>query len=117
MPDGDTMLGRTDSRRRILVVLVAFLVVGASLCSRLVWWQVIQHEQLAAKAERQTTVQIDQPVQRGTIYDRTGTVVLATTVQRYLVAVAPNQLSQPSSVTSGPASSRSSASPMGTPRR
>ena len=94
MPDGDTMLGRTDSRRRILVVLVAFLVVGASLCSRLVWWQVIQHEQLAAKAERQTTVQIDQPVQRGTIYDRTGTVVLATTVQRYLVAVAPNQLSQ-----------------------
>ncbi len=86
------MLGRTDSRRRLLVVLVVFLVVGASLCSRLVWWQVVQHDQLAAKAQRQTTVRIDEPVRRGTIYDRTGTVVLATSVERYLVAASPDQL-------------------------
>ncbi len=92
MPDGLTMLGRTDSRRRLLVVLVVFLVVGASLGSRLVWWQVVQHDVLAAKAERQTTVQVDEPVRRGTIYDRTGTVVLATTVERYLVAASPDQL-------------------------
>jgi cell division protein FtsI/penicillin-binding protein 2 len=92
MPDGLTMLGRTDSRRRLLVVLVVFLVVGASLGSRLVWWQVVQHDVLAAKAERQTTVQVEEPVRRGTIYDRTGTVVLATTVERYLVAASPDQL-------------------------
>jgi cell division protein FtsI/penicillin-binding protein 2 len=92
MPDDVTMLGRTDSRRRLLVVLVVFLVVGASILSRLVWWQVVQHDSLAAKAERQTTVQFEEPVRRGTIYDRTGTVVLATTVQRYLVAAAPDQL-------------------------
>jgi cell division protein FtsI/penicillin-binding protein 2 len=87
------MLGRTDSRRRLLVVLVVFLVVGASLCSRLVWWQVVQHDQLSVKAQRQTTVRFDEPVRRGTIYDRTGTVVLATSVQRYLVAASPDQLS------------------------
>ncbi len=87
------MLGRTDSRRRLLVVLVVFLVIGASLCSRLVWWQVVQHDQLAGKAQRQTTVRFDQPVRRGTIYDRTGTVVLATSVDRYLVAASPDQLS------------------------
>jgi cell division protein FtsI/penicillin-binding protein 2 len=93
MPDGLTMLGRTDSRRRLLVVLVVFLVIGASLGSRLVWWQVVQHDVLAAKAERQTTVKVAEPVRRGTIYDRTGTVVLATTVERYLVAASPDQLS------------------------
>ena len=87
------MLGRTDSRRRLLVVLVIFLVVGASLCSRLVWWQVVQHDQLSVKAQRQTTVRFDQPVRRGTIYDRTGTVVLATSVERYVVAASPDQLS------------------------
>jgi cell division protein FtsI/penicillin-binding protein 2 len=92
VPDDVTMLGRTDSRRRLLVVLVAFVVIGASLCSRLVWWQVVQHDTLAAKAARQTTVEIEVPVRRGTIYDRTGTVVLATTVQRYLVAASPDQL-------------------------
>ena len=87
------MLGRTDSRRRLLVVLVVFLVVGASLCSRLVWWQVVQHDQLSVKAQRQTTVRFDQPVRRGTIYDRTGTVVLATSVERYVVAASPDQMS------------------------
>lgn len=92
MPDDVTMLGRTDSRRRLLVILVVFLVIGASLCSRLIWWQVVQHDQLAGKAQRQTTVRFDQPVRRGTIYDRTGTVVLATSVDRYLVAASPDQL-------------------------
>ena len=87
------MQGRTDSRRRLLVVLVTFVVVGASLVSRLVWWQVVQHDELAAKAQRQTTVEFQVPVRRGTIYDRTGTVVLATTVERYIVAASPDQMS------------------------
>ena len=38
------MLGRTDSRRRLLVVLVAFMVVGAALVAGSVWWQVVQHD-------------------------------------------------------------------------
>jgi cell division protein FtsI/penicillin-binding protein 2 len=86
------MLGRTDSRRRLLVVLGLSLVVGASLFSRLLWWQVHEHDQLSARAQRQTTVRFDEPVKRGTIYDRTGTVVLATTVERYVVAASPDQM-------------------------
>ena len=94
MTDGVTMLGRTDSRRRLLVMLVVFLVIGASLCSRLVWWQIVRHDDLAAMARRQTTVKVEEPVRRGTIYDRTGTVVLATTITRYQVAAAADQLTQ-----------------------
>ncbi len=86
------MLGRTDSRRRLLIVLVVFVVVGASLLSRLMWWQVIQHDVLATKATAQTTVRLEELVRRGTIYDRSGTVVLATTVDRYLVAASPDQI-------------------------
>lgn len=87
-----TTLGRTDSRRRLLLVLVAFLIVGASLVSRLVWWQVVQYDHLSRAAADQATVRFEQPVRRGTIYDRSGTVVLATTVERYLVAAVPDQL-------------------------
>src|SRR5213596_2694005 len=42
------MLGRTDSRRRMLVVLAVFAIIAASLLSRLAWWQVVQRDQLAA---------------------------------------------------------------------
>ena len=34
------MLGRTDSRRRSLVVLLAFVVAASSLVVRLAYWQV-----------------------------------------------------------------------------
>ncbi len=86
------MLGRTDSRRRMLVLLVVFLVVGASLGSRLVWWQVVKHDELAGKALSQSTTRYEEPVRRGTVFDRSGTVVLATTVDRYRLVAAPNQM-------------------------
>ncbi len=38
------------------------------------------------------TIRFEQPVRRGTIFDRSGTVVLATSVERYRVAAAPDQL-------------------------
>ena len=40
----------------------------------------------------QTTVTLETPSKRGDIYDRTGTVVLATTVQRERLVAAPDQL-------------------------
>jgi cell division protein FtsI/penicillin-binding protein 2 len=86
------MLGRTDSRRRLLFVLGTFVVVGASLVSRLVWWQVVQHDSLSAAASQQSSLRYELPVQRGTIYDRSGTVVLATSVIHYRVTAAPDQL-------------------------
>ncbi|MHB8400043.1 MAG: peptidoglycan D,D-transpeptidase FtsI family protein [Candidatus Limnocylindrales bacterium] len=87
------MLGRTDSRRRHLVVLVVLALVAAALGSRLAWWQVVRGSALAADARAQTTVRIETPSRRGTIYDRSGTVVLATTVARYRLIGEPGPLS------------------------
>ena len=86
------MLGRTDSRRRLLFLLVVFVVGSFTLAARLAYWQVVDQPRLAAEALSQTTVTLDTPSKRGEIYDRTGTVVLATTVQRERLVGAPDQL-------------------------
>jgi cell division protein FtsI (penicillin-binding protein 3) len=60
---------------------------------RLAFWQVVQRDRLAGLAEQQTMVRTEQPSHRGTIYDRSGTVVLASTVDRSRLVAAPGQLS------------------------
>ena len=87
------MLGRTDSRRRLLFLLLVFVVGTCALVARLAYWQVVDQQRLAAEALSQTTVTLDTPSKRGDIFDRTGTVVLATTVQRERLVAAPDQLS------------------------
>ncbi len=86
------MLGRTDSRPRHLLVLAVLLALAASLVLRLGYWQVVEAGSLAARAREQTTMRIEEAPRRGEIYDRSGTVVLATTVDRYTVAVAADRL-------------------------
>ncbi|HEY4190961.1 MAG TPA: penicillin-binding protein 2 [Candidatus Limnocylindrales bacterium] len=86
------MLGRTDSRRRLLFLLLVFGVGTCALVARLAYWQVIDQSRLAAEALAQTTVTLDTASKRGDIYDRTGTIVLATTVQRERLVAAPDQL-------------------------
>src|SRR6476619_751828 len=86
------MLGRTDSRRRLLFLLFVFAIGSTLLTARLAYWQVIDRERLAGQAAAQTTVTLDSPSKRGDIYDRTGTVVLATTVQRERLIAALDQL-------------------------
>ncbi len=86
------MLGRTDSQRRLLAMLIVFAVAGASLVGRLAWWQVVRGSELAAEAHRQTTIRIEGPSRRGTIFDRSGTVVLATSVDRYRIVGSPHRL-------------------------
>jgi cell division protein FtsI/penicillin-binding protein 2 len=86
------MLGRTDSRRRLLLLLITFAVVGAALVTRLAYWQVSQRDRLATAAMNQTTLRIDTPSRRGDIYDRSGVVVLATTVEREGLAATPSEL-------------------------
>jgi cell division protein FtsI/penicillin-binding protein 2 len=87
------MLGRTDSRRRLLFLLITFAVVGASLLTRLAYWQLSQRDRLAAEAFAQTTMRQESPSRRGDIYDRSGVVVLATTVDRERLAAMPSELS------------------------
>jgi cell division protein FtsI/penicillin-binding protein 2 len=86
------MSGRTDSRIRLLVLLIVFMVGSLALTARSAYWQVLDHDRLVAAADTQTTVRLETPSQRGDIYDRSGTVILATTVQRERLVAAPDQL-------------------------
>jgi cell division protein FtsI (penicillin-binding protein 3) len=88
------MLGRTDSRRRLLALLVIFLVGSMALVARSAYWQVVRGGELAELAVAQTTTTIEVPSRRGEIYDRSGTVLLATTVERDRLVAAPDQLSR-----------------------
>jgi cell division protein FtsI/penicillin-binding protein 2 len=76
------MPGRTDSRRRLLVLLGCFVIASTALVGRLAWWQVIRRDNLAEQARLQTSLRSEIPSPRGSIYDRSGVVVLATTVRR-----------------------------------
>ena len=86
------MLGRTDSRARALLVLLAFVVVAGSLGVRLAYWQVVRRDELSAMAVQQSSMRYEIPSTRGSIYDRTGTVVLATSVSRDRLAAYPKLL-------------------------
>jgi cell division protein FtsI (penicillin-binding protein 3) len=86
------MLGRTDSRFRALLLLVVFVVVAGSLGVRLAYWQVLRKDELSAMATKQSSMRYTLPSDRGSIYDRTGTVVLATSVARDRLAANPVRL-------------------------
>jgi cell division protein FtsI/penicillin-binding protein 2 len=74
--------GRTDSRERLLFLLLAFVVAAGALVARLGWWQVARAADLADAAHGQIYLRQEIPAQRGSIYDRSGTVVLAETALR-----------------------------------
>lgn len=86
------MLGRTDSRARAVAFLVVLVIVAGALVTKLAYWQVMRRDELSAMAAQQTSLRIEEPAERGSIYDRTGTVVLATTVMRDRLAAVPKLL-------------------------
>ncbi len=77
------MLGRTDSRGRLLLLFLVLTLLSGGMVARLAYWQVNQREQLTAMAGGPSSVDHFLPATRGTIYDRTGTIVLAETIYRY----------------------------------
>ena len=85
-------MGRTDSRARSLILLIVFAVIGAALLARLAYWQVGQRERLAAEAFAQTTMREESPSRRGDIFDRSGVVVLATTIERERLVGMPSEI-------------------------
>jgi cell division protein FtsI/penicillin-binding protein 2 len=88
------MLGRTDSRRRLLVLLTVFAIGSLALFARTAYWQVLRGDELMSKAAAQTTLRVEVPGRRGDIYDRTGTILLATTVDRDRLVAAADQLAK-----------------------
>jgi cell division protein FtsI/penicillin-binding protein 2 len=87
------MLGRTDSRGRLFVLLIGFVIASGALLARLSWWQVVRQGDLAAAAYRQVYLRIEQPSPRGEIYDRSGVVVLAGSVTRDRLVVGADRMS------------------------
>ncbi|MGZ6315158.1 MAG: peptidoglycan D,D-transpeptidase FtsI family protein [Candidatus Limnocylindrales bacterium] len=77
------MLGRTDSRGRLLLLFIVLTLLSGGMVARLAYWQVNQREQLTAMAGGPSAVKHFLPAKRGTIYDRTGTIVLAETIYQY----------------------------------
>ena len=88
------MQGRTVSRIRLLVLLVLLGAGSVALLARLAVWQIGERQMLLDRAMAQTTVRIETPSRRGDIFDRSGTVILATTVERDRLAAAPRQMSE-----------------------
>jgi cell division protein FtsI/penicillin-binding protein 2 len=86
------MLGRTDSRPRLLLLLLGLIVGSIALVGRLGYWQVVRRDDLAEQARQQTSVTTETPSRRGSIYDRSGVVVLATTIDRQRLVAAPQRL-------------------------
>jgi len=76
------VLGRTVSGARLLSLLVVFGLLGSGLVVRLGYWQIGQHDRLVDSAHRQIYIRLEVPSKRGSIYDRSGTVVLATSLIR-----------------------------------
>jgi len=76
------MLGRTDSGRRLLLLLIVFVIAAGALVVRLGYWQLIRHDDLVETARRQIYFRAEVPSRRGQIYDRSGTIVLAASVTR-----------------------------------
>lgn len=84
------MLARTDRRPRLVFIIAVFGLLAAALAGRLAYWQLGERDRLVALARGQLEGSVLEPSQRGTIYDRSGTVVLATTVYRDLLWATPS---------------------------
>jgi cell division protein FtsI/penicillin-binding protein 2 len=88
------MAGRTDSARRLLLLLVVFVLGAGLLVIRLGYWQIAQRDQLVDNARRQIYYRSDVPSKRGQIYDRSGTVVLAASVIRDRLIVSAQHMTE-----------------------
>src|SRR5262245_36638947 len=88
---------RLTMKRRIATVagLLGLWVVGIE--ARLVYLQVVEHNDLVARAERQQKRTQDAPAKRGDILDRRGRV-LATSVDADTIYAVPSEIADPNDV-------------------
>ncbi|HSW18788.1 MAG TPA: penicillin-binding protein 2 [Ramlibacter sp.] len=81
-------------RARVLVASIAMLVCFMLLAARLVWLQVVRHEDLSEQAENNRTAVVPIVPNRGLILDRNG-IVLATNYSAYTLEITPSRLELP----------------------
>ncbi|QHI99058.1 penicillin-binding protein 2 [Xylophilus rhododendri] len=77
-------------KRRILAVALLMLFCFGLLCSRLVYLQIVRHEDLAEQAESNRTAVVPIVPNRGLILDRNGNV-LATNYSAYTLEITPSK--------------------------
>ncbi len=86
------MLGRTDSRARLVVLVVVIGIFASLLGMRLAYWQIGMGPELRRMADaRLAQPELAAVVQRGQILDRRG-AVLATSAYRDMLAAYPDQI-------------------------
>jgi penicillin-binding protein 2 len=81
-------------RGRVLAASAAVLVCFLLLASRLVWLQIVRHEDLDEQAEANRTAIVPIVPNRGLILDRNG-IVLATNYSAYTLEITPSRLTRP----------------------
>src|SRR6187551_81373 len=81
-------------RGRVLAASAAVLICFLLLVSRLVWLQVVRHEDLDEQAEANRTAIVPIVPNRGLILDRNG-IVLATNYSAYTLEITPLRLTRP----------------------
>ncbi len=85
---------RRLTRRRLLVGVTAFALWAVGIEARLIYMQVVQHEELVARGERQQHRSIDSHAKRGEILDRQGRV-LAYSVDADTIYAVPTDVDDP----------------------
>lgn len=78
-------------RTRVLVIGLAVLIAFGLIAARLVWLQVIRHDELLAQAESNRTAILPVVPNRGQILDRAGRV-LATNYSAYTLEITPSRV-------------------------
>jgi len=86
------MMGRTDRRLRLVILLLVLVVGAGALVVRQAYWAIVRGPELVDLATQQTQASETIAVQRGAIYDRTGKVLLAGTAYRDQLVAYPDQL-------------------------
>jgi cell division protein FtsI (penicillin-binding protein 3) len=85
---------RTTMKRRLIVAAVALALWSAGIEARLIYLQVVRHDDLAARAERQQSRTVESAAKRGDILDRNGRV-LAYSVEAESVYAVPTEIGDP----------------------
>lgn len=81
-----------SQKRRMWIVLIGLMIVTVVIIGRLIQFQIVKGPEWADRASDEVVV-IAQP-ERGTIYDRHGTILAANTSD-YQISVAPNLVDDP----------------------
>ncbi|MFZ9972008.1 MAG: peptidoglycan D,D-transpeptidase FtsI family protein [Candidatus Limnocylindrus sp.] len=83
---------RTDRSGRGIVIGIALVLAGTLCLGRLAQWQLIERDRLLDVAGSRLSLSQSVEPLRGTIMDRTGSVVLAATVMRYQLIAETSEL-------------------------